>query len=341
MALVEAHDVHGLTPALVRERVGSLAQVARVDSFTVDDGPSRGTRRIRMVNGGGLDLEILPDRGMDVGHVSFKGIPLAWISPVGMQSPISYSDQGTGWLRSFGGGLLATCGLNSFGPASEHDGIHYPMHGRVGSTPAHVTEARMAGAELRVSGEVRQAKVFEENLVLTRSLSSPIGSSTLVIEDTVTNESAHASPHMVLYHFNLGWPLLDETATLHIPSRAMTPRDDDAAAGLEHWNSIGSPQKGYREQVFAHEFDEGPVAVGIENLHLGIRLEIEFDTAQLPALYQWKMADHGHYVMGLEPANVAQVRGLSEAARRGALPMLQQGESVSYAIILTVSEVSP
>jgi len=336
----ESQTVHGLTPELVRARVGSLSQVARVDSFTMDDGPSRGTRRIRMVNGGGLDMEILPDRAMDIGHISFKGIPLAWISPAGMQSPNFYSEHGTEWLRTFGGGLLATCGLDTFGPASEHEGVHYPMHGRVGTVPAHVTEARVGETELRISGEVRQAKVFSENLLLRRTFSSPIGGATLRIEDTVTNESAHPGPHMVLYHFNIGWPLLDDTATLHIPSIKTTPRDDVARVGLDEWSSITAPEFGYREQVFAHEFEDELVTVGIENRSLGIRLDIGFKTSQLPALYQWKMADHGHYVMGLEPANVAQVNGLSEAAKHGALPILQPGESVSYTITLSVSEMA-
>jgi len=332
--------VHGLAPELVRERVGSLSQVARLDSFTVDDGPSRGTRRIRMVNGGGLDIEVLPDRAMDLGHVSYRGIPLAWISAVGMQSPHSYNDQGTEWLRSFGGGLLATCGLDTFGPPSEHAGVRYPMHGRVGAIAAHVSETRMTETELRVSGEVRQAKVFSENLVLNRLLTSPIGGKTLVIEDTVTNESAHPTPHMVLYHFNLGWPLLDESASLHIPSIKATPRDEDAAAGLHSWQTIDAPQRGSREQVFAHEFQDGPVSAGIENTALGIRVDIGFSSRQLPALYQWKMADHGHYVMGLEPANISQVDGFAQASERAQLPTLEPGESAKYSLSLTVSEVS-
>ena len=340
MTAAVGQTVHGLAPELVRERVGSLSQVARLDSFTVDDGPSRGTRRIRMVNGGGLDIEVLPDRAMDLGHVSYRGIPLAWISAVGMQSPHSYNDQGTEWLRSFGGGLLATCGLDTFGPPSEHAGVRYPMHGRVGAIAAHVSETRMTETELRVSGEVRQAKVFSENLVLNRLLTSPIGGKTLVIEDTVTNESAHPTPHMVLYHFNLGWPLLDESASLHIPSIKTTPRDEDAAAGLHSWQTIDAPQRGSREQVFAHEFQDGPVSAGIENTALGIRVDIGFSSRQLPALYQWKMADHGHYVMGLEPANISQVDGFAQASERAQLPILEPGESAKYSLSLTVSEVS-
>jgi len=156
----------------------------------------------------------------------------------------------------------------------------------------------------------------------------------------VTNESAHPSPHMVLYHFNLGWPLLDESASLHIPSVSTTPRDEDAAAGLPAWRSIDAPQRGFREQVFAHEFHDGPVSVGIENRVLGIRVDIGFSSRALPALYQWKMADHGHYVMGLEPANISQVDGFAQASQRTQLPILEPGESAKYSLSLTVSEVS-
>nr|WP_228561618.1 hypothetical protein [Catenulispora rubra] len=48
--------------AVPRDGIGWLGQVSRVDSFTVDDGPARGTRLMRLVNGGALEIEVLPDR---------------------------------------------------------------------------------------------------------------------------------------------------------------------------------------------------------------------------------------------------------------------------------------
>jgi hypothetical protein len=52
------------------------------------------------------------------------------------------------------------------------------------------------------------------------------------------------------------------------------------------------------------------------------------------------MADHGHYVMGLEPANISQVDGFAQASERAQLPILEPGESAKYSLSLTVSEVS-
>ncbi|KAK1827975.1 hypothetical protein QBC39DRAFT_375133 [Podospora conica] len=72
---------------------------------------------MRLVSGGGLKLELHPDRAMDIGAVTVDGVLIAWMSPVGMASPAAYDSAGSNWLRTFGGGLLATCGLENHGPA--------------------------------------------------------------------------------------------------------------------------------------------------------------------------------------------------------------------------------
>lgn len=330
--------VHGIPLGSVSERAGSLDQLARVDSFSVENGPARGSRRIRMVTGGGLDVELLPDRALDIGHVSYKGTPLAWISPVGMTSPHRYESHGTEWLRSFGGGLLATCGLDTFGPFSEDEGQDFPMHGRIGQIPATVTRSDVDGSTMTVSGEVRQSKVFSENLVLRRSITADLGGSALRIRDTVTNESQFSSGHMILYHFNVGWPLLHEDARLEIPSSKVSPRDDDAFSGVERCRVIEPPTRGFREQVYLHEFREDVVRVAVDNPDENVRLELSFPRDQLPAMFQWKMCDSGHYVMGLEPTNVGHVFGRQSARAQGVLPSLEPGESASYSIDIAVSE---
>ena len=60
-------DIFGTPLEQAILRVGSLDQVARVDRFVEDDGPARGARRFRVVNGGGLDFDVHPDRGLDIG----------------------------------------------------------------------------------------------------------------------------------------------------------------------------------------------------------------------------------------------------------------------------------
>lgn len=332
--------VYGVAIDAVQEWVGSTAQFARIDSFVDSNGPAAGSRRMRLVTGGGLEVEVLPDRALDIGHLTFDGIPLGWISAVGQSSPHEYDPEGTEWLRTFGGGFLATCGLDTFGPPSSDGSNNFPMHGRIGAIPSTVTEVSVSKADLVIAGEVRQSKVFSDNYLLQRTISAELGGSSLRISDTVTNLSFSTVGHMVLYHFNLGWPLVGPDSILTIPSDRTNARDADAESGKSRWSEIGQPSLGFKEQVFEHQFSEERVAVSVYNPKLGIRCSILFNTSQLPALYQWKMQDYGHYVLGLEPANVAHVHGRQSAQEAGVLPLLEPQQSVTYDIEIQVERSS-
>lgn len=332
MTVQEPATLFGLPLSEAKQRIGRLQQLAGIEAFEETEGVGRGSRRLVLTSGGGLVVHVHPDRALDIGAVTYRGIPISWHSPTGFPAPGLTTDTGTGWLRSFGGGLLATCGLDAYGPPSATaDGRAYPMHGRVGSAPGVVTQTRVTDDEILVEGEVRQAAVFGENLVLRRKIRIPIGGSTLAVEDTVTNEAAVRSGHMVLYHVNFGWPLVDVGAQLEIPSNSVSPRDAAAERGLGEWFRIGPPKSGYAEQVFRHNFSgQGATEVSLDNPAQDVRVRMMFDAAVLPALHQWKMLGEGHYVLGLEPTNVDWSRGRAEAEAAGVLPMLEPGESVNY-----------
>jgi hypothetical protein len=321
-------EIFGVPVEAALQRVGALAQVARVDSFEETNGPGRGARRLRVVNGGGLEFEVHPDRALDVGAATFDGIPLAWLSSTGIGAPSFYEPEGRGWLRTFGGGLLTTCGLDSFGPpADDEDGV-VGMHGRVGTIPAHLTAAEATSERITVAGTVRQTAVFAENLVLRRRITTEVGSTSFAVEDTVTNEGSSASPHMVLYHVNLGWPLLDDGAEIDIPHRTVTPRDADAEEGFGSQYEIGAPVRGFREQVYIHAAGAERYA-SVTNKQRGLRFTLRFSET-LPALFEWKMTATKHYVLGLEPANTGEIGGRAAARAAGLLPVIEPGQTVSY-----------
>ncbi len=251
-----------------------------------------------------------------------------------------------GWLRSFGGGLVATCGLDAFGSPSRDAAEDFPLHGRVGLTPAEQVghDARWTGPdtfEIVVTGKVRQARMFGENLLLCRTVRTTLGSSRVTVTDVVSNEGSHDQPHMLLYHINLGWPLLDADAELDLPSRRFVPRDETAAAGADSWNRFDAPRAGFAEQVFTHELDSGAetVEAKLTNRKLGLSLAVRFRPAELPALFQWKMLGAGTYVLGLEPANCSVIEGRATARERDQLPVLVPGEARSYTLEFEVREV--
>jgi hypothetical protein len=323
--------------AEVLDRVGSLDQIARIDSFVDTEGAERGARRLRVITGGGLEYDVHPDRALDIGAASLDGMPLAWLSSTGISDPRFAEPVGRGWLRTFGGGLLATCGLDSFGPPAEDEDGVVPMHGRIGAVPARLTRSEATQTGLTVAGTVRQTRVFGENLVLHREISSDVGSTTITLRDVVTNEGSQASPHMILYHANVGWPLLDEGVSVEIPANTVTPRDPDAEAGFDTRYDIAAPRAGFLEQVFVHEQTDGFARV--TNVSLGLSLTLRFSRESLPAIFQWKMTDVGHYVLGLEPTNTPEIMGRAAARKTGRLPVLEPHESASYQVSFEFSRI--
>ena len=324
-------------------RVGQMDQLTGIRLLEAADGKARGCRLLEVWTGSGLRFQINAERALDLSGCDFKGISLAWRSPAGDVHPAFYEPQGLGWLRSFPGGLLATCGLDQFGSPSQEGGAEFGLHGRISNSPASQVNTRTFwdGDEykLEISGEIRQAALFCENLVLRRRISTALGSNQIRIEDVVTNEGFEPAPHMLLYHFNLGFPLVSEQTRLQLQSKETLPRDATAQSGLAEWDRFQPPTPGYQEQVFIHQpvaAENGLTTVELRNPQLGLGLRWKYKTAELPYLIEWKMMGEGAYVVGIEPANCKGLGGRAATREAGQLPILAPGESRSYNISVEV-----
>lgn len=334
------------TRAELTAQVGHMRQLAGVRALEHADGTARGSRVYHVYTGSGLAFDVLADRALDVARLQYKGLALAWASSAGEVHPAYYEAEGFGWLRSFPGGLMTTCGLDQFGSPSEDAGESFGIHGRVGNLPAEQVAYREVwdGDEyvLEVSGQVRQSRLFGENLVLSRRITTQLGANTLSVEDTVTNEGFDPQPHMILYHCNLGFPLLSEESALHINAAQTLPRDKDAQKGANEWMRFQPPTAGYTEQVFRHVVEpdaDGVVSAQLRSPNAGLMLTIRYSHATLPHLYQWKMMGQGAYVLGIEPANSSGIRGRADARQLGDLPHLQPGEERHYRLSFEITEI--
>ena len=318
-----------------RDHVGHPAQLSRVDHLCHQDGAQKGTRVLRLQTPM-LSLDVLPDRGFDIGHASHCGMPLSWIGPSGFRSAEHWSLNDTDWLRGFGGGLLATCGLDSFGPPSTHDGKDYGLHGLYGSQCAQIEESRVApDGRLRVSATVRQGALFGEHLVMRRTITLACDRAELTIEDGVTNEAAESQGHMLLYHFNFGWPLVSAGSRIEGPSGTPIPRDEPAAAKLDQWDKIHAPDDDPAERVYIHEA-QGHGHARLINPSIGLAAHLQWDATHLPAMFQWVMLRKRTNAVGLEPANTKAIMGRAQAQQTGELPILEPGESRHYSLRLSI-----
>jgi hypothetical protein len=322
-----------------------MDQLAGIKPLETTDGIERGVRIYEAWTGSGLSFHVLADRALDISTCQYKGMSLTWRSPVGDAHPAYYDASGTEWLRSFQGGLLVTCGLDTFGPPNRDGEKEFGLHGRISNTPARMVNdsAAWIGDEYRleVSGEIRQTSIFGENLVLRRRISTTLGSNRIRIDDVVTNEGFTAHPHMILYHVNLGFPLLSEQACLKLDVRETRPHTDAAQQGLKDWMVFQPPTPDYLEQNFIHTpipDEKGWAAAELENPELKLGLRLSFDTSTLPYLNEWKMMGEGLYVLGIEPMNCAAGSGRGPAREQKLLPFLEAGKSRNYALEIEVIE---
>lgn len=340
-------DLYGRTYSRVEllQRVGRIEQLGGIEPCVLSGGPAEDMRALRVSTGSGLAFTVLPDRCLDIPHLSYNGHALCWYSRNGMVGPQFYQPEGDGFLRSFTGGLLTTCGLRNFGPPCEIDGESFTMHGRIGNMPASEVAwgTTWQGDECLfwIEGVVRESRVFGEDMTLRRRIETRLGANTLRIENTVRNEGWRAEGHMILFHMNPGFPLLDDGARLWVDALEVRPRDDEAREGLEVYDRFTAPQGDFKEQVFV--LDLRPDAQGYtcatvvnERLDGGLGLRLRFRKDQLPWLMEWRQLGQGTYVLGMEPANCPTIEGRAEAVKRGTLPTLQPGEERRYDIEVAV-----
>lgn len=331
------------------EEFGHLQQLGGTRLVTLGDGVERGVRVIEFRTASGLEFGVLVDRAMDIAWCRYKGRSISWLSPVGLIGPWYREPQGLGFLRTFQGGLLVTGGLDHvLGPADDpHDTYDYPgrqsteygLHGRVSSTPALLRRYGEAALgddwELEAVGEVIQAGALAENLALTRRVSATLYGRSIIWEDQVENRGHQSAPHMLLYHVNLGAPLLHESCELVAPIRSVISRTPSATGGEAEHLQFHGPRSGFVEQVFEHQTERdasGRVRVALLN-HADPSspwgVVLDYDGARLPHFLQWRYFARGTYVLGLEPSTTGLL-GRSAARAKGELTMLEPGDRRTY-----------
>jgi hypothetical protein len=325
----------------LRKLVGGLSQVAGIRLVDLADGRVRGMRAADVYTGSGFRFQVLVDRGLDVGAAEHAGRPLAFLHPA-LATPSLQERPGLGWLRTFGGGLVTTCGLDHFGPP-DPEGEGYGLHGRASHLPGENVRVRQdwRGEDyvLEIEGETRQARLFGENLRLERRISTRLGATSLVLDDRVTNEGFRPAPLTVLYHCNLGFPVVSPDSELLVRDRSVRPRDEAARAGLAGHLRFGPPEPGFAEQVFFHEplpDAEGRAAAAVVNRGLGFGAFVRWRAAELPVLAHWKMTGEGEYVCGLEPSTHAMAPTRREQRESGAMRELAPGGCVEFRVEIGV-----
>ncbi len=331
---------------------GDPAAYGGVRSVVLDDGTERGIRVLEFSTGGGLRFDVLVDRAMDLGLAEMDGVSVGWRSPTGFRHPGLHEhadEDGLSWLRSMSG-LLVTGGLDHTLFGGEVDAQHYRyppratvrhgLHGRVANIPARLIgyglDWRDAGAVLWAEGEVVQATNFGEHLVLRRRIEADLGGTEIRLTDRVVNAGFERTPHMFLYHINVGWPLLDRGAVFVADvEETLWHSDSVTEQGVGNW-SFDAPIVGFVEQVYEHRLRadaHGRHRVAVRNPSLGRTFEVDVDAAAFPCFFQWLNLRAGAWAIGLEPST-HHVAGDQAARDDGSMIWLEHDETRVYDTVL-------
>lgn len=330
-------------------KLSNPAQVGGIETSILDNGPGRGTRIAWVNTGAGLRYKVVIDRGLDIADAFHNSSSLAWISHVGVVGTQPSDYRGIDWLSSFGGGLLTTCGLDHVGgPEKDEHGVR-GLHGQVSRLPATIEsiiqpDPSSGQLDMSITGVMRQSQPLGTQIVLKRMISSKLGNPEITIRDEVVNQGNTAAPHMLLYHMNLGWPLVDEDVDICWKGEWKS-REGDTDAKIFR---VGLPFRKGKPPLEAHigsgeeaafidvEADKaGKCTCGIYNAKIGIALAIEFNKNEFPWLTNWQHWGPGEYVVGLEPGTHPPI-GQGQARKDGTLIMLQPKERRRYEVKIRI-----
>lgn len=317
--------------------IGNPAQLVTLRRVTVAEGKAKGTEIIEVKTAAGLELDVLPDAGLDIGQCRFRGVNMSWMSKNGYDNPAVIHPFELEFLRTFPGGLIYTCGLRSAGPANRDGGEYHPLHGRYHSLAAEHVSTELTDEEIVVSGTIRETALFGHALEVKRTLRIPVCGASVTLEDTITNCTPRDEEIMQIYHCNFGYPLLSEKARVVLPeARETVPRSDFAAAGLDRACVFDAPIAGEGERVFLQKMEKDFWA-RLENPELGVKMTISWSGDTLPILSHWRSMAAGDYVLGLEPTN-CNLMGRHDERENGTLKTLKAFSSVTNTVKIAFEE---
>ena len=314
--------------------IGNPSQLALLRRVTAAEGKAKGSGIIEVRTAGGLELDILPDSGLDIGQCRFRGINMSWMSKNGYDSPITDNPHENEFVNTFPGGLLYTCGLRNAGPANRDGEEWHPLHGRYHSLAAEQVCTEMVGGDILIRGVIRETALFGHALEVRRQICVPVYGSSVTVEDTVTNLTPQDEEYMQIYHCNFGYPLLSEEAKLALPEdRETIPRTEFAGTAMSKQCVFEEPVPGEEERCWFQKMCS-EFRARLDNPKLDVSMSLSWSGDTLPLMVEWRSMAGGDYVLGLEPTN-CYIMGRKQERENGTLPVLKAFESVRHTVVIS------
>ncbi|MBQ9801522.1 MAG: aldose 1-epimerase family protein [Clostridia bacterium] len=301
---------------MMNGRISHFSQVASLRRYTITDGSEKGLEVLDCDNGK-IRFLLNVSKASDIMQVYHEGQNVSFISKNG------FTNREIPFLRRFEGGMLYTCGLDSVGGREE-----YELHGTLHQIPAHIVRATCDDKGIAVEALIRDTALFGKNLVLKRRITSAIGADCVTLEDTLTNEGFADEDYCLLYHINVGYPMLDEGARVVADVATCEPRTPWSAQNMATVYEMGAPVPNMEETCYFLKLNRPEIS--LVNEKLGKKLTVSYSNDTLPHFVQWKSMASGDYALGLEPAT-------TELDDRFAYKTIKPSESIVFKTVIAIS----
>lgn len=272
----------------MNKRISNLEQVMYARSIVLNEGEAKGKNLIDVYNGV-LECLISVDNGLDITSLKYRGVNISYLSKMGINSKLD------DFPYRFEGGLLYTCGLDNIGTMNGKF-----KHGMYHLKKAILTKKIVNENEIIIEGEVFDNKFFEQNLKLKRTIKFNYLFSKFYIEDEVLNIGYEEAKYCLLYHFNLGYPFLDENCEIKFGNENIVAKTEIANKNISRQKMFETPCDNSIEEVFYCLNNNGLVEVF--NKKSKLKFKLKYDSSLLPIIAQWKSYKSGDYALGLEPS---------------------------------------
>lgn len=310
--------------------IGHEFQLFGVEEYTLNGGKKEGMKILHLKNGKGLEMCISLNRGGDISQLSLHGKNMSYLCPNGYVHSSYYDDKGSGWIKTFTGGFLTTCGFNNVGTPCKDEEGEYPLHGSINNIPVESYSYDVKEDEyIDVKMIVLDEGIFNRKLKRIRHIKVSLKENEFSIEDEIVNRGDSVTSVLVLYHMNMGYPLLKEDSIVYINSSSVEPRNEHAKEGIKDCLKMQKPTPQYEEMCYYHKMIKGQA--GIFSPSESIGLMINYDCSSLKEFTEWKMMGVRDYVLGLEPGNV-NPDGYVINKAKNKLTYLKPNEKLEYAL---------
>lgn len=337
---------------------GTAAWETQGDGYTVTlrtlhGGKQEGSQLLTITTDD-LEVILIPTRGLGFHSVTAGAVQLGWESPIREVVHPSFMNLeargGLGWLDGFNE-WLCRCGLEWSGHPGEDRFVnnvgdeatmHLTVHGKIANIPVSKLSVTVDADVILVEAETHERMFHGPKLVLHSRVHIPKRGTAFRIEDIVENQSSRPQEFQMLYHCNVGRPLLGEGAKVVLNAESVEPFNARAAEGLETYDVYEGPVSGFVEQVYCVRptaDDKGTARVLLHNAAGDKGVALSYALEQLPCFTLWKntAAIEDGYVTGIEPGtSFPRTRRLEREA--GRVPVLPPHSSRGFGITVDVLE---